>query len=931
MNSRRDSDTAPSTQSASADFEAALNVRLAQLLKEEGVDVIRSEKQQPGSAQKRFDIEARVDGLVIAIEAEIDSRRGALADARKRLREHELGEAVAHEAVAVSYPGGLQVEAFDDSTVLEWAVLPSEHFASGRPPDLARAVRLMPEQRGDPEAVAKSLDDALTQACEEITLNQMLELAEELDLPVSQTVRGKTRDTTRAAAKRGFLAVTAAAMFHSRLDDHLRDLRPEVDARTGLPYDGRWPPDKLAVCLQRDDPVGALHDSWQMILAVDYRPIFEAACRALMAPSRDEGWTSAVRRVGQAALSAAAAPSSGSHDLIGRIFHRLLDSARYDGSFYTSTAAAVLLAGLAIQPENLPEDLSDYRVIDPACGTGTLLMAAAERIRDLRPATSRESDAKTLIEEVTWGLDVNITACHMAATTLGLMSPSTAFKNMNIHLMPLEATDVTGTSGQGGAQSIEARVGSLELLSAPRAEDSDGQHRLAIGWSAGRQVDTATEVEAEANSYDLVIMNPPYTRDSLRHDQFGRAEEQALKKREKQLMAGTAARGESGSTAFCVLAEHMTKLSGGTVASVLPLSAAGDPSGREVRRLLAEWFHVEWVIASHDPDRYCFSENTSISEMLVIARRHPEPDPARRPPTKFACLRQNSALATDALSVATALHNGTLSEVVGSISEWPSAKMAKGQWRPLGLTSPALVEAVQMLETGTFFRTTPMGNVAEVGPGGQRIRDVFTKHSSADQAGRRALWHNDTDKVRSLQACSDVYIHTKPGEREQRLADKYWTQRSNLFFCDKARLNTARTIALCTPEKTIGSHWIPVRLTNGEQKEAREKATCLYFNSTLGIAGAVACAAPNILSRVNFSLDTIRNLPVPVLTDEQASALARVFDARSDAELLTLADAAVDPVRIALDEAVAETLGVPPDTIAQARSELSREPSVRGR
>ena len=226
---------------------------------------------------------------------------------------------------------------------------------------------------------------------------------------------------------------------------------------------------------------------------------------------------------------------------------------------------------------------------------------------------------------------------------------------------------------------------------------------------------------------------------------------------------------------FLDLAEHLVQLDDGcTLAFVFPLTGAGAPSALGVRKLLAEWFHIEWVIASHDLDRFCFSENTDISEMLVVARRHTEAVPSNRPPTRFVCLRQNSALATDALFVATALHNETLSEVVGSISEWPSAKMAKGQWRPLGLTSPALVQAVQVLETGAFFRTTPMGNVAEVGPGGQRIRDVFTKHSSADQAGRRALWHNDTDKARSLQARSDVYIHTKPGEREQRLADKYW-------------------------------------------------------------------------------------------------------------------------------------------------------------
>lgn len=148
-----------------------------------------------------------------------------------------------------------------------------------------------------------------------------------------------------------------------------------------------------------------------------------------------------------------------------------------------------------------------------------------------------------------------------------------------------------------------------------------------------------------------------------------------------------------------------------------------------------------------------------------------------------------------------------------------------------------------------------------------------------------------------------------------------------MLFCDKARLNTAKVLAVYVPEQTLGSRWIPVHLEDASM----QKAYSVYFNSTLGITSAVACAAPNILSRVNFSLDTIRSLPVPILTDEQANALAGVFDALSYAELLNLADAAVDPVRIALDAAVAETLGVPPDTIAQARSELCREPSVQGR
>ena len=53
-------------------------------------------------------------------------------------------------------------------------------------------------------------------------------------------------------------------------------------------------------------------------------------------------------------------------------------AARYDGSFYTTLA----LKDDAADWGDLNE-LADLRICDPACGTGTLLMAAAERIRDL--------------------------------------------------------------------------------------------------------------------------------------------------------------------------------------------------------------------------------------------------------------------------------------------------------------------------------------------------------------------------------------------------------------------------------------------------------------------------------------------------------------------------------------------------------------------
>ena len=157
------------------------------------------------------------------------------------------------------------------------------------------------------------------------------------------------------------------------------------------------------------------------------------------------------------------------HDLIGRIFHRVLDTARYDGSYYTSTAAAVLLTTLAFREQdtdwNDPNAVTTLRICDPACGTGTLLMAAAERVRHLRNVAGRgtpeDEDALglALVEDVLWGYDSNLTATHMAAATVGMLSPATQFSHINIHRVRL------------GVFNDVPYVGSLEFLT--------GQARLA--------------------------------------------------------------------------------------------------------------------------------------------------------------------------------------------------------------------------------------------------------------------------------------------------------------------------------------------------------------------------------------------------------------------------------------------------------------------
>lgn len=702
--------------------EEILNGKLAELLTGQDVPA-RPERRELG---KRMDVVADVDGLRVVIEAETGFRRKkqAVKDADARLK-----QGLTTLVFALCYPDGATQESLTDTT-LTWTLrtkagVPAVSWSEGGMPQLAHAVRQAPNSLTDADKAAQILSDALDAAAQRLSTPARRELAQALDLPRTKAGAKESGDGYFTAAKRGMLVVATAMLFHHRVQPHLPKEGPDG-------FDGAWPPRGAADCMEDQATLHAHREAWHAILAVDYRPVFETGRVALAALDAQPDIGQIIRNLAKAVARVAEMVSGMRHDLLGRIFHRVLDTARYDGSFYTSTAAAVLLASLAIRERDAdwsdPNAVEQLRICDPACGTGTLLMAAAERIRDLRhaagptDAVAEEILALALVEDVLWGYDINLTATHMAASTLGMLSPKTKFSRMNIHRAIL------------GVNKGDARLGSLDFL-------ADRGLQMAA-WPTTQQVDDQDKEQSDRPPpMDLVIMNPPFTRDSLRHDQFSAADERAIKRREQGIFASHPAKMavdlSGSSTAFTVLGEELLKPDIGALALVLPAVIPTAPSGAGLRKFLARHFHVETIVTSHDPERIFFSENTTIGEVLLVCRRW---SGGPKPPTRVVNLARNPSTAVEALDTAARIERSAQPQLpldaTFTMQTVEADRIERGDWYAVNFLSPYLVDMYRSL-CEEPLGATPPPHVCSIWPMSGRKGAVSEMHTRNRRCPRR--------------------------------------------------------------------------------------------------------------------------------------------------------------------------------------------------
>ncbi|MCX7967637.1 MAG: hypothetical protein N3B10_03990 [Armatimonadetes bacterium] len=947
--------------------QEVLNVKLAELLAQRGL-VALPEQRLPEALP---DVLVIFRGLRLNIEGEIGDQVGAEQRAWGKASERVQRD-IAHIAVALLYPAYLRHEPLENLTraiegaTLKFAVcippIPEKpNWLEGDIDALCHVLQTAYERLASEDAVQKAaslLREAIQfPSLEMITANVSVDsVAYPLGIPPESVSKQKSRQMT-SIAQIASLVLANAMLFQEEL--------AQVDHRIK----------RLPQCLEAKNFADELLEVWRFILhEINYHAVFDIARKVLLELPNTPQMDSALRHCAEKVLEVAKMRVATRHDVAGRLYHLLLgDIAKPLGTYYTSVPAATLLLRLAFDPnrwqiawQNI-NDVGKLKVADFACGTGTLLMAALQSILDnfLRVAwrngedlpTQRRKLLKVLLEEGIWGMDVLQSAVHLTATALTLPIPEVTVKGMNLYALDL------------GVRGDEKRLGSLDLLRGT-AQVTVALRPVPVARAKGKRVTETrrqqVSLQLPEGGFDLICMNPPFTRSTGGNLLFGslqpkerkalQSELQRLIQSEQLLASATAGL----ASVFVALADRHLK-ENGRLALVLPKALLSGVEWERTRKLLMKRYVVEFVITSHDPHRWNFSDNTDLSEVLIVARKLAENERPKNnasskhnpclplddessmlDKTVFVNLWRNPRNSTEAFFVAEPIRRHEVPHIdkgaahlwVGDEKfgeafalEWDEFRQLEHWLLPVAYAQRDLVRQLLSLRIQSNLPLCPLKELGELGP--QR-RDVWDAFEPVDAPpGYPAFWGHDASRMTTMKQEPNAYLLPLGVPRKGRPlrdAKLLWSRAGRVLVAERMRLNTQRLPAILMSEPVLSNVWWPFQLREGLGDDA-EKVIVLWLNSTMGIFNLVANRVETQGAWVTFKKPTLHSMPVldvRKLTKRQRQKLVQAFDELADKPLLPLSQIADDPIRKAIDDAVCAAFGLP--DLKPLRSALSREP-----
>ncbi len=901
----------------------------------------------------------------VVVEAEYMPARSVEAEALERLALPVVGDTrVIEAAIALRYPEDLEsapniAEALAAARS-EYCVhykdggrFPASGWISGGASDLADLIRLVSVSESEVDAATDILEQGIDRAV------TVLDDVGSLRPRIAQEIERLLGMPDPAAARRMACAIIANALiFHERI--------------AGMRTDADVQPLNLLWGTAADNPQSKISAAWDDILQINYWAIFAIARDIVnQLPAYDAAQI--LDRLRDTAQSINAGGAIFAHDLTGRIFQRLIADRKYLATFYTLPASAALLARLAVAKLNGIDwadanAIGELRVADFTCGTGALLSAVYEQFAGRHERAGGDPTAlhKAMMEDVLYGCDVMPSAIHISGATLSGIQPGLGFDLSRLYAMPY------GRQVDGSIQ-----IGSLELLQSSSVMTlfnmNDPARRTG---SRGEETSSQVPVEFPDESFDIVIMNPPFTRSTnhggAHHDvvnpafaAFGApaADQTRMGDRLNRLGSDNCYHGNAGlASAFSAVANRKLK-PGGVFAFVLPLVAAAGQSWDKFRRMLSEDYAEISVIsiAAANFDSISFSADTGLGECLIIARKRVGDEPkAER--AQFTSLRQRPQDIAQASIVATAMLDNPdvrriedgpyggepLSlgfEKIGETLDMP--RSADGKLSAVRLYDAAVAQTAYSLTQSTLWLPAQpqplelkMARLGSVGKRGLVSRDIiepptrgpFDKIEPSATATYPALWNHNAKKETRIICEPDSQLQVRRGLEDKAAA--VWNTASRAHHNVEFGFASQPLCVAITEFPSIGGRAWP----NIQFADARfDYAFALWGNSTLGILMHWWHASLQHAGRGAISIRAAESLPIldlRALTDAQLATAQEIFDEFRELELQPAYLADADANRALLDRrVVCDMLGFDDavyEGVRMLAAKWCAEPSVHG-
>ena len=662
------------------------------------------------------------------------------------------------------------------------------------------------------------------------------------------------------------------------------------------------------------------------------------------------------------------------HDLSGRMLQRLIADRKFLATFYTLPSSAAFLAEIAISRLNTdwskPEEITKLQIGDFACGTGALLNAAYSSVlARYRRTGGKDSELHApLIEKTLIGTDIMPAATHLTASILSSAHPAVPFENTRIITLPY------GINKNAGGETID--LGSLDLI---KDESVFSLFETSQDRVKGGANGDSDNVPIPHKSFDLVIMNPPFTRIcgqegnrigiplpsfagfSTSHDEQYAMSKKLSAVRSKEF-AGT---GNAGLASYFIDVADSKVKEGGLLALVIPLAFAVGKAWENARRKIERKYKDIVIISITRPRAKdtAFSADTGMAEILLIATRSQGTNEEKPTVTyvnlthRPASIVESGVLSKLITEINSSAGCGTLKIGENTVGQFIRSSAGFGNYvgiSDLEIARVAVCFAHNKLELPRSNEeyNVPMTKLTSLGTGGRHSLtfnrkqegalgskgylgpfDIADIESPKQSITYPMLWNHDCEKETRLVVEFDKEGKARAGceERAQELWDKC---AGRLCFNRDFGLASQSLAACFTSVKAIGGRAWPGFICHDGSHEV---TILLFSNSTLGLISHWWNGSRQQPGR---SIQSVTKIPEMMTIDPRQFTKAQfkiandIFDRFKEKEFKPANEAYNDESRKDLDRAVlVELLGLP-DSIMESidllRYKWCSEPSVHG-